>query len=117
MTDEAHKAGKAVKAALVLFALLLPALALLAGCESGPQKASFLRAVNDEVAFVEWTKEGIQISGTIDILERKPNNEIKTTKVTFGGHSDGKDVIVKKSSWALHGSGKVMTGGITGLLS
>jgi len=59
MTGEPDKAGKPIKAALVLFGLLPAALALLAGCKSEPQKASYLRADDEEVAFVKWTQEGM----------------------------------------------------------
>jgi hypothetical protein len=59
MTGEPDKAGKPVKAALVMFALLLSALALFAGCKSEPQKASYLCADDEEVAFVKWTEEGM----------------------------------------------------------
>ena len=38
MTDSPDKAGKPIKAALILFALPLSALVLLAGCKSEPQR-------------------------------------------------------------------------------
>jgi len=59
MTGEPDKAGKPINAALVLFALLPSALALLAGYKSEPRKASYMRADDEEVAFVKWTQEGM----------------------------------------------------------
>ena len=118
MTNEPDKSGKPIIAALVLLALLLSALALLAGCNLGPQKDSFMRAADDEgVLFVQWTREGRQIRGTIEILEKKPDNEIGTTRFMFDGVSDGENVsIAVKSSWTPQGGDKAIKKEITGLL-
>src|SRR5687767_8703815 len=93
MTDEADNAGRvrqAVRAALILFVLLL------AGCKSGPQRGAqsehFLRSDDESVLLVHWTRGDRQIGGTIDILERKPGGEIGKTKLIFDGESDGMNV-------------------------
>jgi hypothetical protein len=106
-----------IEAILVLFALLLSALAFLAGCKSSPRKDTFLRADNEGVLFIQWTREGMQIGGTIDISEKKPDNEIKTTFIAFDGTSDGENVSMNlKSSWTVQGGNKAVKGEITGLL-
>ena len=46
MTDEADKTGRPVKTALILCAMLLSALALVAGCKSSPSKVGYLRVVD-----------------------------------------------------------------------
>jgi hypothetical protein len=113
--DSTNKAP--IKAILILFALLLSALALLAGCNWSPQKDSFLLADDDGVQFVQWTKDGMQIRGTIDISERKPNNEIRTSRFMFDGVSDGENVsMTVKSLWTPQGGDKAIKKEITGLL-
>jgi hypothetical protein len=100
MTDEPDKAGKPIKAAFVLFALLLSALALLAGCKSA-QKEAFLRADDVGVMFIRWTREGARITGTIDISVKEPDNDIVTDLITLDGQSDGQTVTMTwKSSWS-----------------
>jgi hypothetical protein len=117
MTDEPDKSGKPIKAALVLFALLLSALALLAGCKP-PAQAAFLRDDDDIVQLIKWTQEGIRINGTIDISERKPDNEIRTALIEFDGVLDGENVsMTLKSSWTPQGGDKAMKGKITGFLT
>jgi len=49
MTEDSTN-NATIKATLILFALLLSALSLLAGCDLYPQKASFLRATPEEHA-------------------------------------------------------------------
>jgi hypothetical protein len=98
MTDEPDKSGKPIKAALVLFSLLLSALALLAGCKSEPQKASFLRIDDNGVQFVKWTQEGMRIRGTIDMSEMKPGGEIVTALATFDGVLDGENFRMTTTS-------------------
>src|SRR5262245_58040092 len=117
MTDEPDKAGKTSKAALILFALFLSALALLAGCKP-PAQAAFLRDDGDIVQLIKWTQEGRRINGTIDISERKPDNEIRTALIEFDGVLEGEDVsIALKSSWTPQGGDKAMKGRITGFLT
>jgi hypothetical protein len=113
--DSTNKAT--IKATLILFALLLSAFALLAGCKP-PQKAGFLRNDDDIVQLVKWTQEGKRINGTIDISERKPDNEIRTTLIEFDGVSDGENIsMTLKSSWTPQGGDKAMKGKITGFLT
>jgi len=77
---------------------VLSSLAILAGCKLSPQKAGFLRTDSDAVQFIQWTQEGTQIKGTIDILERTPENEIGTALAVFDGVSDGENFsMVTKS--------------------
>ena len=117
MTDEPDKAGKLIKATLVLFAMLLLALALFAGCKPPAQKASFMLADDDGVQFIEWTQEGRQIRGSINVSELKPGGEIGTSLVFFDGVLDGENVsMTLKSSWTLRGGDKALKGEITGLL-
>ncbi len=117
MTDEPDKAARSIKAAFILFALFLSALALLAGCKSSPQKDAFLHADDDGVLFVRWTREGMQIRGAIDISEKKPDNEIRTTLIDFDGVSDGENVsMTYKGSWTPPGGDKAIKSMITGLL-
>jgi hypothetical protein len=89
MTDEPDEAWKPIKAALVLFALLLSALAPLAGCKSEPPitrpKASYLHFDDDSVTFVEWAQAWDKLEGTIKTLNRKPDNEVVTTVFVFYG--------------------------------
>lgn len=90
MTDEPDKAGRArqaVTAALLVALLLLLALALFAGCKSSP--AGYLRVDDDAVAFIQWTQEGTQIKGTIDMVMRTPDNEIITFLAVCDGVLDG----------------------------
>jgi hypothetical protein len=82
-----------------------------------PQKASFLRAVNDEVTFVKWTQDGMRITGTIDMSERKPNNDIETTLIAFDGVLSGEGVNMNlKSSWTARGGDKAVKREIAGTL-
>jgi hypothetical protein len=113
-----RNSNRTIKATFILFALLLSALALLAGCNLGPQKDAFLRADDEGVLFVKWTKDGMQIIGTIDISEREPNNEIKTTLIAFDGVLSGTVVSMNlRSSWTAQGGDKALKGEIRGLLS
>jgi hypothetical protein len=97
--------------------LLLSALAFFTGCNLGPQKDAFLRADDEGVLFVRWTREGRQIRGTIEILEKKPDNEIGTTHFMFDGVSDGENVsMAVRSSWTPQGGDKAIKKEITGLL-
>ena len=68
---------------------VLSALTILAGCKLSSQKAVFLRIDRDAVQFIQWTQEGTQIKGTIDILERTPDNEIITFLAVCDGVLDG----------------------------
>ena len=105
--------------------LLLSALALLAGCKLGPQKEAFLFTDDERVLFVQWTRVDRQFRGTIDISEKMPDNEIKTTHIAFYGVSegdsvlsDGVDVDMKlKSSWTAHGGDKKLKVESGGFLS
>jgi len=114
MTDEPDKAGKEIKASLVLFALLLSALALLAVWNLRPQKEAFLFTDAERVLFVQWTRTAREIRGTIDISEKMPDNEIKTTRIAFDGVLEGDSVLSdgvdfrmnSKSSWTAHGGDK-----------
>jgi hypothetical protein len=112
-----RNSNRTIKAIFILFALLLSALALLAGCKLGPQQDAFLRSDDEGVLFVKWTRSGMQISGTIDISEKKPDNEIGTTRFMFDGVSDGENVsMAVKSSWTPQGGDKAIKKEITGLL-
>jgi hypothetical protein len=58
----------------------------------------------------------MRIHGTIDISEKKPDNEIRTTLIAFDAESDGKNVIMAlKSSWTLHGGDKELGRKISGM--
>jgi hypothetical protein len=94
-----------VRACIKILLITLSALAFLTGCKSAPQKDGFLHADDEGVVFIQWTREGMQIRGTIDISEKNPDNEIKTTLISFDGISDGGNVTMNlKSSWtARHG--------------
>lgn len=97
--------------------IVLSALALLAGCKSSPAKAGYLRVDDDAVQFVQWTQEGRQIKGTIDILERKPDNEIRATLAMFDGVLDGENVsMTAKSAQTSQGDDKEPEEKITGRL-
>ena len=77
---------------------VLSSLAILAGCKLSPQKAGFLRTDSDAVQFIQWTQEGTQIKGTIDILERTPDNEIRTALAVFDGVLDGENFRMTTTS-------------------
>jgi hypothetical protein len=104
---------------------ILSALALLAGCKLGPQKEAFLFTDDERVLFVQWTRLDRQIRGTIDISEKMPDNEIKTTHIAFGGVSDGDSILSDgedvrmylKSSWTAHGGDKELKVESGGFLS
>lgn len=93
---------------------ILSALAFLAACKLRPQKEAFLFTDDERVLFVQWTWVDREIRGTIDISEKMPDNEIKTTHIAFDGVSegdsvlsDGEDVRMNlKSSWTAHGGDK-----------
>jgi hypothetical protein len=91
--------------------IALSALALLAGCKS-QHKAGFLRTDADAVKFIQWTRGGMQIRGAINILERKPDNGIRTTSATFDGVLDGDNV-----NMTTRGGGKEPGEKITGRLN
>jgi hypothetical protein len=84
MTDEPDKAGRvrqAVTAALILFVLLL------AGYKSSPATVGYLRVVDGyAVQFIQWTREGQQIKGTVEMLER---TETEALSIMFEGLLDG----------------------------
>jgi len=77
---------------------VLSALAILAGCKLSSQKAVFLRIDRDAIQFIQWTQEGAQIKGTIDILERTPDNEIRTALAVFDGVLDGENFRMTTTS-------------------
>jgi hypothetical protein len=113
---ESVEEGGEVRTSVKTPLIILSALALLAGCKS-TQKDSFLRTYDEGVLFVQWTREGMQIRGTLEILEKKPDNEIKTTLIALDGTSDGENVSMNlKSSWTVQGGNKAIKGEITGLL-
>ena len=89
--------------------VILSALALFAGCKSSPAKAGYLRAVDGyAVQFIQWTQEGQQIKGTVEILERK---ETEPLSVMFEGVLDGEHFSITTKD------GKPMekiTGGLKG---
>jgi hypothetical protein len=95
-----RNSNRTIKALLFLSALLLSALALLAGCKLFPQQDAFLRSDDKGVMFIRWTREGARITGTIDISVMEPDNDIVTDLITFDGQSDGQTVTMNwKSSW------------------
>src|SRR5262245_46561563 len=114
--DDRRRRGKmrtSVKTPLII----LSALVFLTGCKSSPQKDAFLRADDEGVLFVQWAWDGMQIRGTIEILDKKPDNEIGTTHFMFDGVSDGENVsMTVKSSWTPQGGDKAIKKEITGLL-
>ena len=79
--------------------VILSALALLAGCKSSPAKASFLLVDSDAVHFVQWTQEGKQIKGTIELVGITHDNEIETTSAMFDGVLDGENVSMATKTW------------------
>src|SRR5262245_52204828 len=80
-------------------AVLLSVL-FLAGCKLGQQKDAFLRADDASVMFIQWTREGARITGTIDISVMTPDNDIETDLIKLDGQSDGQTVTMTwKSSW------------------
>jgi len=77
-----------------------------------------MRTDADGVQFVQWTKDGMQIRGTINLSERKPDNEIKTILIAFDGVLSGTTISMNlKNSWAVQGGHKALKGGITGSLN
>ena len=77
-----------------------------------------MRTDADGVQFVQWTKDGMQIRGTINLSERKPDNEIRTALIEFDGVLEGENVsMTLKSSWTPQGGDKAMKGKITGFLT
>jgi len=89
-----------VKAALILFALLLSALAFLAGRKLFLRQDAFLRSDDKGLMFIRWTREGARITGTIDISVMEPDNAIVKDQITLDGQSDGQTVTMTwKSSW------------------
>jgi hypothetical protein len=67
--------------------IALSALALLSGCKSSPAKSGYLRVVDGyAVQFIQWTQEGQQVKGTVEMLER---NETEPLSVMFEGVLDG----------------------------
>jgi hypothetical protein len=85
MTDEPDKAGKPVKATFILFALLLSALAFLAGDKARSPKTGYLHINHDSVTFVEWAQAWDKLEGTIKTLDSKPDGEVVTTVFMFNG--------------------------------
>ena len=65
MTDDPTNKAT-IKATFILCAPLPPALALLAGCKSEPQKTGYLYLADNEVIFFEWTRTGRKIEGTLE---------------------------------------------------
>jgi hypothetical protein len=96
MTNKTDKAWRVRRAVTAL--AILSALALLAGCKSGPSKTGYLYVDDEEVAFFKWTQEGIRISGTIDILARQSSGEIDTIQAMFDGVLDGENVSMTTKS-------------------
>jgi len=99
MTDSPDKAGKPIKAAPILFALLLSALALLAGCVSSYKTVSktgpttgYLHFNYESVTRVRWEQAGQKLEGNIDVLERKLDGKIETTAFNFYGELNGEIV-------------------------
>jgi hypothetical protein len=81
--------------------VILSALAHIAGCNLGLQKDAFLRAGDEGVMFIRWTREGNRIRGTVDLLAMTPDNNLAKELVTLDGQSDGQTVTMTwKSSWA-----------------
>src|SRR5215510_5851705 len=87
--DNSWRVRQSVTAALPVALLLLLALALFAGCKSFPAKAVDLRVDDDAAVFIQWTQEGTQIKGTIDMVGRTPDNEITTFLAVYDGVLDG----------------------------
>jgi hypothetical protein len=112
-----RNSNRTIKATFILFALLLSALSFLAGCKSEPPKTGYLYVDDEEIAFVKWTQEGMRISGTIDILERKRGGEIKTIQAMFDGVLDGENVsMTMKESRTSQGDDEEPEEKITGIL-
>ena len=79
---------------------VLSSVVFLAGCKLGQQKDAFLRATDEDVMFIQWTREGARITGAIDISVMKSDYDIETELITLDGQSDGQTVTMTwKSSW------------------
>lgn len=92
--------NRTIKATLILFALLLLALAPLAGCMSTSHKTSsrtgpttgYLHFNDDSVTRVVWEQAGQKLEGHIEVLERKPDGKVETTAINFNGELNGEIV-------------------------
>jgi hypothetical protein len=89
----------------------LSALILVAGCKLGLQKDAFLRADDESVMFIRWTREGARITGTIDMSLRTSDNDIEKDLITLDGQSDGQTVTM---TWGSSRTAKAIE--ITGTL-
>ena len=105
--------------------LLLPALALFAGCKSAPPKTGleagaktgYLRHDDDMVMFVEWTQAGRKIEGTIEEWSRTPHGKVEFTMHKFDGVLDGEKVrMTLNFSGTLDGGFTDRGGTIAGVL-
>ena len=102
-----RNSNRTIKATFILFALLLSALAFLAGCKPSQSKTGYLYVDANAVQFVRWEREGMQIKGDIEIWARTPGGKVEFTMLMFDGVLDGETVgMTLTSSWTLQGSDK-----------
>jgi len=117
MTDELDKSGKPIKATLILFALLMSALTLLAGCKSEPLKPGYLHIDDGLVMFIEWTQTGRKIEGTMEGWERTSYGKVEFALNKFDGVLDGEKVSMTMNFSGSSDGGYMEQGGtITGTL-
>jgi hypothetical protein len=97
---------------------ILVALTFLAGCKSKPPKAGYLRVDDGHgVQFIQWTQEGRQLKGTVELLERTPDNEIITALAVCDGVLDGENFsMISKSVRTSHGGNEKTGEKVTGRL-
>jgi hypothetical protein len=111
VTNEPNKAGKPIKATLILFALLLSTLALLAGCKSEPPitgpKTGYMYSNDDSAMYVEWAQAGPRLEGEIQVWDRKPDGEFGATVFLFNGTLNG-DKVSLTLNWSASRDGSRM---------
>jgi hypothetical protein len=120
-----RNSNRTIKALLLMSALLLSALALVGGCKSSSSKTGskaepengYLYFNDDSVRFVEWRRTGLEIKGSIEEWDRKPDGEVELTVFMFDGALDGENVnITLNSSMTNELDSKEMRKAIAGAL-
>ena len=110
MTDEPTNKAT-IKTTFILFALLLSALALLAGCKSEPHitgpKTGYMYSNDDSAMYVEWAQAGQRLEGEINAWDRKPDGEFGFTVFLFNGKLNG-DKVSLTLNWSASQDGSRM---------
>jgi hypothetical protein len=110
MTDDPTNKAT-IKATFFLFALLLSALALLAGCKSEPPitgpKTGYMYSNDDSAMYVEWAQAGQRLEGEIKALDRKPDGEVGVAVFLFNGTLNG-DKVSLTLNWSASRDGSQM---------